>query len=84
MIFSCLEAGEDVVVKSDHATAVKPAVSVLSPDESRVYLDRSGKPHVSAPSVINKSVVFHRPLAPKPAISQAELDELYEDMRGTY
>ena len=66
MIFSWLEAGEDVVVKS------RPTKSAEASTQSQTQVDWS------------KSVVFKRPISNPPLLSQADLDELFDDMRGPY
>lgn len=82
-ILAWLEAGEEVVVKPKVGKQL-PTSAPASPEAEQIYLDRSGKP-VSAPSGhINKSVVFQRPLSPQPLLTQADLDELYEDLYGTH
>jgi len=84
-VLAWLEAGEDVVVKSTRATSTEAAAAV-KPEvgQSSVYLDRTGKPLQDSTQLKNKSVVFQRPLAEKPLLSQADQDELLEDMRGPY
>jgi hypothetical protein len=65
MIFTWLEAGEEVVVKPK-------AVKAVTTPPAEPVVDWT------------KSVVFQRPLSNPPLMSQAELDEFYEFMKGEY
>ncbi len=80
-ILAWLEAGEEVVVKPKEVKAAKTKTSTADPP---VYLDRSGKPLADSSTVKSRSIALHRPLAPKPMMTQEELQEFYEDMRGSY
>ena len=63
-VFSWLEAGEDVVVKS---AATKPVA-----------------PFAPAKVDWTKSAAFQRDRTGEPVLSQQDLDELFEHMRGPY
>ena len=83
MILAWLEAGEEVVVKPKALKRAAPS-TVPTRGPTAVYLDRSGT-SVPAPAELkNRSVVFQRPLAPQPVLTQADFDEVDDDLHSTY
>ncbi len=85
-ILAWLEAGEEVVVKPGKLEKQGDAVTEARPEAkpAMIYLDRSGKAVPAPPEWQSKSAVFQRPLAPQPVLTQADLDELHEDLHGHY
>ncbi|MFN0077568.1 MAG: hypothetical protein ACKVY0_13945 [Prosthecobacter sp.] len=85
-ILAWLEAGEEVMVKPKIQQKEKTAVVMEKAEtkQTMVYLDRSGKSVPATSEWQSKSAVFQRPLAPQPILSQGDLDELYDDLHGTY
>jgi hypothetical protein len=92
-ILAWLEAGEEVVVKP---RAVKPAVVEAKVDwsQSAASRDRTGEGMLNAVDAaeraadsqrVNQSVVYNRPhQVGHLNMTHEELQEFYEDMRGSY
>jgi hypothetical protein len=92
-ILAWLEAGEEVVVKPK---AVKPAAVEAKVDwtQSAAFRDRTGERMLNAEEAakradnsqrVNQSVVYNRPhQVGHLNMTHEELQEFYEDMRGSY
>ena len=85
-ILAWLEAGEEVMVKPKEKQEEKKTnvIEKAETKQTMVYFDRSGKSVPATTEWQSKSAVFQRPLAPEPVLSQSDLDELYDDLHGTY
>lgn len=94
-ILAWLEAGEEVVVKPK---AVKPTKATQAEQkvdwsQSAAFRDRTNERSLAAQETaeltdeskrVNQSIVFTRPRLGQLNMTKEELQEFYEDMRGSY